>query len=369
MPEFTLPSGNSYVYMDFDPNIYGTKRSSDNGGTIFREFRLNSPTYSASLNSMRGTRSYYSPYEFMMENNRVFRDFLGGTGIGLFSGMSKLFYARTIPHRLQGTRAFADAVNNLKGNRGGPSPERDTTLQDGIGKFDECDYTVSYSNREYNVLSDEEIVDTGNALFFIDDASGVRYFSIQQTPVSKWQTMPPLTGGVLFWEGSNATPAAIKAQVPLSEYDLVVTQHELPAWAVNFAYIDSCIGKTNADAVFTEGQPPIFRTYPPGSLLMGAPAFRYYPHWSGQIYIDVSFRFRFVPYGETPKHTNTFYRWDAKADANPFQAIVRGKDQALTITDNNGIIRFAEFSPCFSPHDFALEYSQLLGDTWFNILL
>lgn len=395
--EFAIRTGQSYNYLSFDPGIYGTKRGPDNldGGTLFRERRIGTPVVSSSLNSKRGSRSYLAPHQFF-EQNQIDRDFLGGTGIGVTS-TGKLYYARTIPHRFRNVgignydlTPFADSVINCRGERSSPtglSESRDFTEDDGIPWFGECEFTVTYSVREYIIAPDVNFIEFYNA--GLTDAEGYRYMSWQRTPVAKWQTLPPL--GTLYWEGTNE-PAAIKSVIPLVEYDLVVTQHELPVWAINEAAIADCIGKTNALSMFG-GAPPFSTRYPPGSLLMLAPAYRYYPHYTGQIYVDIAFRFRYVSYGEFEGNqgsVNAYFKWSAANTvlntSERFLNVVTTKSELLRsynvdaggnpiasgdpllpfVLGGNGVIQFANFWPCFRPADGAMTLSTINGDIWFN---
>lgn len=308
--------------------------------TRIREDSRNSGIYGGfgTGNGARMTRQYYvrqqsgAPGELA---EAIARDFLGFSekqGAG-----SNTYLSRVIPHFKPFTdtrRFYAEDVPLIK-----PSENSQGRDQFGLPASDELEVTVTYSERKYQIMTDQEVVArTGTPR--PDESFLLRYVSWEQQTAAQYQSLPNTTA--LVWQptvpqvGLTGKPVLNKKFVIFNEADVFLTWHDIPVDAIPWTAINACTGKTNQFPL--GGHLLTFvPLYGAETLICMSPMIRNRLSSIGLLHADITYRFKYYPYG-----ANNFYRWEGPDAAGNFFIPVR-------YSTGGRLFQLADFRSLFRP--------------------
>jgi len=298
-------------------------------------------------NGARMTRKFYARQGLNANGElpeQIARDFLGFSekvGAG-----SNAYISRTIPHCKSGVdtrRFYAEDIPLLQ-------PTNQAVGKDayGLPASHELEVTVTYSERKYRILTDQELVAvTGGPV--PNESFLARYVSWEQQTAANYQSLPSTTAlewrpeilpGVAAVAGVSGAPVLNKRFVIFNEADVFITWHDIPIDAVPWTAINNCIGKTNAFGL--GGHVLTFvPLYPAETLICMAPMIRTKMNPLGLLQCDITYRLKYYPYG-----ANNFYRWEGGV------ALPDGsRTNFLPVRYNTGDMLFvkADFLALFKP--------------------
>lgn len=275
--------------------------------TQYREANVSSPNYSWENDHSSSQRAYFTPWTVNTDKLRQARlDFLGESTMIEYKPGS-FCVSRRIPHHhpnfpneLYATSCAIDEGISAAGKDA-----------NNVGCFNEARMRVTYSAPLYPILTDAELTAAAGTTF-PDEASLLRYCTIDQQAAAKFQTIPSYSP--LVWSSRAGAPGdggptignsvTNTRVVLLFEGDLTVTWHDVPIELYSKVKIKSIVGKTNS-AAFGSPESILGESYPVGTLVCGVPKKRLKRMTNGKFGFDVTYYFKYYPFG-----ANYFYFMD-----------------------------------------------------------
>lgn len=171
------------------------------------------------------------------------------------------------------------------------------------GNFEEVITTVEYSSAPFVMMDDETLGEFGLAgeAPFNDESFLLRYVYGKIIPSPKYQSIPRADS--IRW-ASDFQPVTNEAAVPLVEADVILKWFDVNPALYSLETVANLAGKVNK---YDFGHPLFFLgVFPAGTLVFITADVDMFRRATGEIYLDITYRFRYYP-----NKANYFYRNDS----------------------------------------------------------
>lgn len=193
---------------------------------------------------------------------------------------------------------------------------RQLDITDSMGgspsNFLESQMSVTYNSLLHYIITDEQLATVNDSWKEVEVAAQnestlMRYVAGKRIASPKYQTIPRQDSIAFSFDTSLVTNDAV---IVLSESEIVIKWFDVHPDCYDAAAVDALCGKTNDDFF---GHPlwPL-GTFNPRTLVFLAPDVEMFRRATGEIYLDITYRFRYYPNG-----ANYFYRNDSVPGFTP----------------------------------------------------
>lgn len=300
------------------------------GSTGYREERQDSPQETLEQGGSGCERTLYVNWR---TRDQASRDFLGKTT--LVDGEDGFYYpSREVPNYhpeyymspfynnpdVQIPFLWADSLRHIGKFADSKNPKSDFIDSDGgaPGAFLESCMKVRYTSYPYFILTDDQmstlglLMGSGGKTY--DESSLIRYVYGKLVSSPKYQTLP--TTDTLAWGLDNSPMTTTLAQL-MPEGELLLKWFNIPIRLYDRELVESNIGRTNDDVFGNDLS--VQGTFPRGTLVFCPPDIEPITRATGEVYLNVSYRFKYYPKG-----ANRFFRYNAPLSGNTVNGEIQG---------------------------------------------
>lgn len=287
------------------------------GSTQYREHRYGTPVEKLGRDASDAVRIYYTPWGLRRQAGI---DFLGKcVPTEVTTGGKKYLYpSRVVPHYhpeylvkpfsgfattdIKVPYLWASGLSHEPVFPDGSSPKMGITDSQGgaAGRFIESQMTVQYASAPFYILNDDDLETINDAATLStfpapgnNEASLMRYVSMKLVSSPKYQTLPTRDGLKWAWDQTGVT---INAWVVLSEGDLLIKWYDVHPDLFDRPTVDALCNHCNDDW-FGHPENPFGGSFPKGTLVFIAPDVEWFRRATGELYLDITYRFRYFPRG------------------------------------------------------------------------